>query len=366
MHLNCVGIIDEGAMMRVLYIDISLRGHRVQYLQALVKDNQGCIALLPEKNEAIACEQIMMRSGYDKIRNFVTYISWLNEIRNIVKARDIEIVHFLCGDALYKFFGIGLGTIQARIIVTYHHMQFSSLRKISIKSIFSRTDYGIVHTDHLKNELEKLLVSNVKKIEYPMFGANEIIDTEYAKKKLDLPLDRPAIVILGGTQKYKGLDILLDALKKVDKPFYLYITGVERDISLDFIINETKTYQNSVKCNMKRLTDEEYQVALSATDYIVLPYRKEFDGASGPMIEGVWNRKPIIGADHGSMGDIIRGHNLGVTFSSEDSNDLSIVLNKVLSCPLEWTKEAESFRENITIEQFLLNNKMLYKKVGER
>lgn len=351
-------------MMRILYVDICLRGHRVQYLQALTQNNPGCIALLPEKNDKIPCEQIIMGSGYDKKRDVLTYYRWLREIIKIVKERKIDIVHFLCGDALYRFFGIGFGSIPVRVIVTFHHMQFNTVRNISLKMIFSRISDGIVHTDHLKEELNRLSIQNVKKIQYPVFDVSEIIDSSCAKSKLGLPLDRPVIVILGGTQKYKGLDILLEALKKVKQPFYLYITGVERDISLDYIIKESDSYKDSVKYNMKHLTDEEYQVALSATDYIVLPYRREFDGASGPMIEGVWNRKPIIGAEHGSMGSVIKKHHLGATFLTENPDDLASVLNQVLSEHLTWTDEAELFRREITVEHFLKNNSLLYKKSG--
>lgn len=351
--------------MKILYVDISLRGHRVMYLKALAEKNAGCVALLPEESSEIPCKQVLMTSGYDKKRNLNNYIRWISEIKKIVKSESIEAVHFLCGDALYKFFGINLGTIPVKTIITYHHVQFSKVRNISLKRIFEKTDMGVVHTDHLKESINRVGIDNVIKIEYPVFGDSTEINALYAKKKIGLPCDRPCIVVLGGTQRYKGLDILLQALKKVQYPFYLYITGLERDFTLDYIKQETAEYADSVGYCMKRLSDEEYKLALSATDYIVLPYRFEFDGASGPMIEGVWNRKYIIGAEHGSMGSIIKKYNLGRTFKTEDSNDLARVLNDVLAKKETWSYEAEKFRTEITVEHFLESYSNLYANIGE-
>ena len=84
------------------------------------------------------CKQVLMTSGYDKKRNLNNYIRWISEIKKIVKNESIEAVHFLCGYALYKFFGINLGTIPAKTIVTYHHVQFSKVRNISLKRIFAK------------------------------------------------------------------------------------------------------------------------------------------------------------------------------------------------------------------------------------
>ena len=51
-------------------------------------------------------------------------------------------------------------------------------------------------------------------------------------------------------------------------------------------------------------------MAINACDYIVLPYRYSFDGASGPLVDGVIADKIIIGANHGSLGNLINNNNL--------------------------------------------------------
>lgn len=66
------------------------------------------------------------------------------------------------------------------------------------------------------------------------------------------------------------------------------------------------------------MTDEEFEMAIQAVDAIVLPYRKTFNGASGPLGEGVAKGKMIIAANHGSLGDIVEKNHLGYTFESEN------------------------------------------------
>lgn len=350
-------------MSRILYVDISLLGHRKLYLKELAEHHADSIALIPGKCTEVKCKQIVMTSGYDGKRSWSTYLKWLREIQKIVLEENIDVVHLLCGDALYRFFGIGLEIIQVPLVVTYHHMLFGKVRTISLRNIFRKTRMGIVHTEHLKKNLNAAGITNVTQIEYPVFSKECEMTPEEAKEKIGLPIDIPCIVVLGGTQKYKGLDILLEALKKVEVPFWLHVTGLERAFSKQYIIENSQFFRNRVSLDMVRLSEEEYACALAATDILVLPYRWEFDGASGPMIEGVWNRKYIVGSSHGSMGEIIRKYNLGKTFKTEDPEDLARVLNEVLQSKRNWSDAAEAFRKNLTVDEFVKHNDEIYELI---
>lgn len=346
--------------MRILFVDISLKGHRLPYIRALAENNEGSVALLPEKSENIYCKQRVMHSGYDRKRNFITYSRWIAEICQACKEEKIDLVHFLCGDALYRFFGIGLRSLPCPAVVTYHHMQFSFLRKISLKRIFISTKTGVVHTDYLLQGLNSIGIKNAEVIDYPVFSKAALVNKYEAKCQFGLPEDVPCLVALGGTAKYKGLDILLEALKLVKAPFLLHIAGKPVDFDEAYIKEQTKTYSSAVLCNLRRISDEEFSIAAAAADVVVLPYRFEFDGASGPMIEGIWNRKYIVGAEHGSMGSIIRKYSLGRTFMTENPEDLAKVLNEILTRRREWTESAERYRETLTVDFFLNRYAILY------
>lgn len=350
--------------MKVLYVETNLRGHRINYLKTLSENAINAVALVPEFCSEICCEQIVYkRTKFCSKHNFYNYLSWIKEIRKVSRDVKADIIHFLCGDSLYRFFGIGLNLLNAKIVVTYHHMLFNFLRTLSIKRIYSQISFGVVHTEYLYRELLNKSISNSGKIEYPCFCDSVLFDSKIAKDKMGIPNDRKCLMILGGTQKYKGLDILLDALKNVTAPFCLCITGVIRDFDEKYIIENIESYKDNVILHLERLSDEEYITALAATDIMVLPYRNGFDGASGPMIDAVWNRKYIVGANHGSMGNIISKYELGVTFLSESVNDLTRVLNETLNKDIIWGDKAELFRKELEPKQFIASYMQVYNNV---
>ena len=345
---------------KILFVDISLSGHRLPYVKALAEGNPGAIALLPEKSEEVLCKQFVMHSNYERNRNLRNYWKWLVEICDICKAEHVDLVHFLCGDALYRFFGLGLHLIPCPIVVTYHQMRFSPIRRISYRRIFKASKVGIVHTDYILQGLKSSGIMNAEKANYPIFSKEALMDKAEAKRMFGLREDIPCLVALGGITRYKGLDILLEALKRVKLPFQLHIAGKAIDFDEAYIREQIKDYASSVVCNLRRISDEEFSAAAAAADIIVLPYRFEFEAASGPMTEGIWNRKYIVGAEHGSLGSIIRNHKLGRTFKTENPEDLASVLNEVLSQGHEWTAEAELYRESLTIEYFLSKHASIY------
>jgi len=350
---------------KILYVDISLKGHRIGYLNALLSIKSNNISLIPHESNDIIGKTIIDTSGFSTKRNLRNYIKFINQINKLIKAEKVDIVHFLCGDALYRFFGLFLKKISCPIIITYHHVQFNKVRNYSLNMLYKSSEFGVVHTSALKKSIEDIGIKNVYQIEYPVFNEEIQEDMLESRKYFDLPEDKKIFAVMGATSHYKGLDILLEALKKVDQPFYLFIAGKLHDFNKEYIDSKTNSYKNNVKCTQDRLSDTEFAKAINAADYIVLPYRKEFDGASGPLAEGAWYRKNIIGSEHGSLGSLIQKNSLGITFRTEDITDLTDKINVVLKKGLFWNEKAESYREQLTIESFLNSYKLLYKQVYE-
>lgn len=348
--------------MRVLYVDISLNGHRLGYMKALTHDVDS-IALIPYYTEDLNCEQEVISSSFVSRRSPYSYIQFLLEINRVACERNVDIVHILCGDAFYRFFGIGLFLVKKPIVMTFHHMQFTTIKKIAIRSIFNNIYCGIVHTEYLYAHLCSLGVHNSVLVDYPLLNEKLSISKKEARMYFNLPQDKIILVTLGGTQHYKGLDILLEALKLVNRDFFLFCTGVIRDLKEKEISMLTSSYSENVMLNMKRLSDQEFTMAIIASDIVVLPYRKVFDGASGLMIEAVWYKKYIIGSGHGSMGGLIRQYKLGSVFETENINSLSTIIKKVLSNGIEWSNSAEEFRKKLDVDFFVDRHTSLYNQV---
>jgi glycosyltransferase involved in cell wall biosynthesis len=350
-------------MKKILYVDVSLSGHRLKYLKVLGKINLNSVMALPEQSDEITNKQILYNKKYIENRSLLNYINWLKSINKIANTESVDCIHFLCGDFFYRYFGIGLRMFKKPIVITFHHMLFDFIRIVSLRKIFKKVSNGIVHTDELLDSLKAHKICNAIKIEYPCFIEKEPVDKSIARRYLGIPDNKVCISVLGGTHRYKGLDILLEALKAVNQPFTLYIAGQESYFHKTYISSKLEGHLSDTIFNLNRLSEEDYFYSVCASDIIILPYKYEFDGASGPMIDGVWCRKYIIGSSHGSMGNIIRKHHLGEVFRTEDANDLSKTLKDVL---LEQkfqkrNSKSEIFRREISIDIFVNNHTSCYR-----
>lgn len=345
---------------RILLVDISVTGHRLAYIDALRCTGE-CICLLP-KDEILDFPYVELKSGFDKKRTFITYVKFINEINSVVKREKIDVVHFLCGDALYRFFGLGLSIIKAKKIVTFHHMAFSRIKTIAIKNIYNNITYGVVHTEHLFETLTKLGIQNVSHIEYPVFGIPIENSKEESRQILELPTHKKILAVMGGTQRYKGLDVLLTALNDVNEDFFIIICGPERDYTSDYILEKSKDYNTKVKLMLRFLDDIEFQNVINATDILLLPYTFEFDGASGPLAESTIYRKMVIASEHGSLGQLVKQNHLGYTFKTENAKDLALTIDKALQEDNKWDSVAESYRDSLKVETFQEKYSKLYEE----
>lgn len=332
--------------MKILYVETKMDGHHRNYIEFLAKiwKTDEVYAVLPV-NEKIGFMKKDHIFNIDfKNMDIKKYIHWMIELKKVIKNIDPDIVHFVYGDDLYRYCALGMKMVcrEAKIVFTCHQIRRSKLRDFSFRCIGKQSDAIVVHTTKLERDLKDIDLTNIFHIEYPQFRQGVLINQENALKKLGINNQGKKVLLsLGGTREDKGLDILLEALKQVDVPFYFIIAGKEEKFDQKFIMKEIETYKENVFLLLKFLSDEELELCLNAADIIVLPYRKKFDGASGPLGEGVWYYKQIIGADHKSLGCIIRENHLGETFEAENVESLTEELKTTLLS--EW-KPDEIYR----------------------
>lgn len=320
--------------MKILAIDTALDGHHVAYLSEII---QGCgcdfTLVLPEKTEKFSNSKMLTYSPVDLVhKDFFSYTKWMKELADIAKREKPDIVHFLYGDVFYKYFGLGLEYFKGySTIMTLHWVRQGIAKHISLKRFCGKVDKVVVHSAYLLRELQNLGIKNGVHIEYPQFKRPSATTANEAQKYWGIDSSVPIILSLGNTRKDKGLDILIEALNNVNCPFQLLIAGKAEDFDAEYIREHTKAYSISPIVNLRYLTDEEVELAIIAADIVALPYRFSFNGASGPLGEGVSHDKCIVGPNHGNLGATIQENHLGYTFETENSYSLAQVLNKALN-----------------------------------
>lgn len=342
--------------MKVLIVDTCMQGHHITYFYA-IKNICDEYKLISNEKTIDEDNHIAINCG----RDFKGYKKWIKSIKKVADEYKPDIIHFLYGDNFFRYFGICLNKLKKyKTIVTFHHMGKGLLKNISIKRIFSKIDVGVVHTSSIKSQLNEIGIKNVVHVEYPKFNVMPQYDKEEAKKYFGIETKNKILLSLGGTRHDKGLDILLEALNCVKEPFHLLIAGKESYFKKEYIEEKTQEYKDKVTICLKLLSDEEFAMALSCADYVVLPYRKSFNGASGPLGEGVAMKKPIIGPNHGSLKNIIETNNLGITFESENIISLAEAIDKIIKEDFSWNDKAEEYKNSLSVEFFTEKYKEIY------
>ena len=340
--------------MKILFIDTQWSGHHKKYYHCLIKHlpTTQVVGVFP--SDAPDDETIKYRvSGHSSKIGLISYIKWLFSIRKIVNREKPDIIHFLYADYFYRFFGAFLGVFRKyRVVATFHHVKRSPLRNISIKHICHNVTCCVVHTASLYSTLRNSGIDNVQQVEYPVFFEQSYkgeLSEDFSKVKVQ---GRKILLAIGATRRDKGLDILLQALRNVREDYHLIIAGAEAEIERSEIEKLISTYSEKVTLYLQFLTDAELVGLINLSDIIVLPYRKVFDGSSGPLAEGVYWGKCILGPSHGSLGKMILDNKLGYIFESENVASLSGVLNEVLQKKFTITEQYLAYQKKLKPDTF--------------
>ena len=186
------------------------------------------------------------------------------------------------------------------------------------------------------------------------------ISKQEARKKLKLDTKR-VILNFGVIRKYKGLDILLNAvprLKSELEEFTVLIAG-ECYEELDSYRQLIKTLDISDVIDFRAvfIPDNEVHLYFSAADVVVLPYRSATQSGVVPIAFNF--DRPVIVTDVGGLPEIVPDGEVGFTVSCDPES--------VAEAVLKFYKEdlEETFSENVSTHKRLISWDNFVEKIEE-
>ena len=232
-----------------------------------------------------------------------------------------------------------------KVVATVHDVE--DFRKFGNKISTSkynkfekRIDRIIVHSDYAKESLEKYFkqfpANHIHKVPHGdsdfLYSAN--CSMNEAREKLKLPTNTQLILFFGQIKKVKGLDVLLKAfalLRKQKQNVQLVIAGptykVEEEDFLN-IICENKMEADCILV-LEYIANEMIPYYFRAADIVALPYRKIY--SSGVLIRSLDYGAAIVASDLDVFKDIINDGENGILFQTENAEDLSNKMLKLLA-----------------------------------
>jgi glycosyltransferase involved in cell wall biosynthesis len=255
--------------------------------------------------------------------NSINPFNWLkvgNELRNLKP--DIIVVRYWI-----PFMGPCFGTILRRIKKNKHTKVVCIADNIIphekrvgdtlfTKYFVKPVDAFIMMSKQVLNDLQKFVKNKPSQfIPHPLYdNFGEKISKEEARKKLGIGLDDKIILFFGFIRKYKGLDILLEAmkiLKDQNQQIKLLIAGEFYDDKkiYDELINRLEI-RDELILHTDFIADSEVKYYLCAADCVVQPYRNATQSGVTPLAYHF--EKPMIVTNVGGLPDLVPDKRVGL------------------------------------------------------
>jgi len=253
------------------------------------------------------------------------------------KKNGVKIVH------LHFFFFRGIDLLMLllaksfglKVVVTVHDVNsFHNNSKQSVEKLcYKLIDGVIVHNRSSFNTIEEKGMRTGKIAIIPHGNYLPFITAAEKAPKSSSPF---TLLFFGQIKDVKGLDILLNAFKKV--------TAVKQDVQL--IIagkaykNDLGVYENLIeelgiapfiKTDFRYIPDDEVASFFSQADLVILPYREIYQ--SGVLLLTMSYGKPLLCSDLAAFEEIIIDKENGFTFKSENDDDLADKLLAIMDDP---------------------------------
>jgi len=211
---------------------------------------------------------------------------------------------------------------------------------------FLKQNHGfVVMSDSVKNDLLKF-IPKAKFISHPHplynhFGKKA--DVAEARKRLNIPEGKKVILFFGFIRDYKGLDLLIDAMSKLNDEYLLVICGEVYGSFEKYNQQIDKLgIQNRISLHVRYISDDEVPLFFSASDVCVLPYKS----ATQSGITSIAHHfdLPLIATDTGGLKESILHDKTGLIVESPDANLIAKAIEKYFSQNLK-----PKFREEIKL-----------------
>ncbi len=352
--------------VRVLLCERSVSGHRMGYMRALTGIKDVHFFVVAPKNPGVLEEDFFCCGSVKQPKSIKAYRTWIKQIKQCVRDWKIDIVHFLDGDSIMRFFGLGFHGIYAnKIVITYHRYFDGLFRRISY-ACMCRHNIAVCHSEFVRNNLLKIGLKTVTECEYPAFSYVKLnsMNPQECKTALKIPLDVPVMGIVGGISKYKNILPFLHALRKVNSEFHILLAGKLVDIKQCEIEEAIEPYRDHVTWINRVLSDMEYNQSIVASDIIYCIYTKEFNGSSGPLTDAVSAKKMVLASNHGTIAELTEKYQVGYTVDCDNENEIIQCTEKILEKfpGFSYTHFAEEYRKSLNPEVFLEKYGKVYLK----
>lgn len=314
--------------------------------------------LFPGTTQQDKSNYVIKKADSERIINSINPFNWFNSAKKIDEFNPDLIIfdwwnpffgpsHFVISNSLKKKYKNKILFITENVISHEGRFVDKFLTKLGIKN----ADKFLVLSETVEKSLKEY--SSNKKIYksslpvYDCYNTGDIEDINKLKSELGFSQSDRIILFFGYVRKYKGLNILLDAMPeliKFDKNIKLLIVG-------EFYDNADKYYKqiddlkinDNVKVIQKFVPNEDVGIYYNVSELVVLPYLEATQ--SGVLNIAYGFNKPVVVTDVGGLSEDVDEGKTGFVVKSGDVKSLVEGIIKYFK-----SFDSVNFKDNISLK----------------
>lgn len=280
---------------------------------------------------------------YSKI-NSISPLNWVKTAKWIAKNLDPDLV---IARFWIPFLAPALGTILKILHkftkvhriglcdnVIPHEKRFFD--KPLISYFIRQCDSFVVMSEQVLQDLRQFTDKPAICTPHPIYNIYEPrIGMREARHRLNLPEQEKILLFFGFIRKYKGLDILLEALPKVKNKVKLLIAG-EFYGNEDYYLHKIEQLglKDKVYLHTEFIPENKVHLYFSACEVVVQPYLSATQ--SGVTQAAYFFGKPMIVTDVGGLSEIVEQEKTGlvcpVVYTKEHNIDIPLTALNLAEC----------------------------------
>jgi glycosyltransferase involved in cell wall biosynthesis len=177
----------------------------------------------------------------------------------------------------------------------------------------------VVHSRHAVDELAELGIprDRIVRIAHPIFDADA----------LPSPSGR-TLLFFGLIRDYKGLDVLVTALPKIDDARLVVLGDPVDSVAPVRELAKSMGVADRIEWRLGFAPENEVTDVMSQAAAVVLPYRRL--DSSGVLATAIGYRRPVVVSDVGSLGEIVREFAAGDVVPAGDADALAAACMRLL------------------------------------
>ena len=196
-------------------------------------------------------------------------------------------------------------------------------RRFWVKKIIHSVDFFIAPSQFLKLQYERFGIP-AEKILFLTHGISS-----QSVPRTTTASSPPRFLFIGSLHVHKGVELLIDAFNKIDKPCTLQVYGSGPAAYVEKLRARCTTQQVLFK---GQLAEHDRWGVLADSDALIVPSLC-YENAPLVILEAFAAKVPVIAAGHGGMAELVHNGVNGFTFTPGSSESLARVITQCLDNP---------------------------------